>query len=339
MGGSIFNRRAFMNGAAGILGGAGAAAALPALAQPAVNKAGGRPTDTPGLTTDLLKQTRLPFRIGFEHVFDPSQGEKEAWYLNDHCLIRANDGVWHLFGITHQEPADPDHEAFFLHATAPDVKGPWKKQAPVMRIDPAFKETVVWAPHVVAHDGKYWMFYCAGGKDHTQFHIHMAASPDLVNWTRHPDNPMVVDGYDARDPMALRHNDQWILYYCATETPQGGNHVVKAVTSSDLAHWSSPRVVFRSPETGTFGGPTESPFVVPRNGKYYLFVCTNEPYNNGAVYVSDDPFHFEPSSMVMNFPAHGAEVVQAGDGRWFVTSCGWEQGGLYLAPLAWDDHA
>ena len=206
------------------------------------------------------------------------------------AFIRASDGTWHLFGITHQEPADPDHEIFFLHATAPDVKGPWKKQAPVMHIDPAFRETVVWAPHVVAHDGKYWMFYCAGGKDHEQFHIHLATSPDLVNWTRHPANPMIVDGYDARDPMVLQDGDQWILYYCATETPKGGNHVVKAVTSPDLVHWSAPRIVFRSPEKGTFGGPTKSPFVVPRNGKYYLFVCTNEPYNTSAAYVSDNAF-------------------------------------------------
>jgi Glycosyl hydrolases family 43 len=338
MSGSVWNRRNLIHAAAQMLGAIGAVAAVgPAQAQ--AGKAASKATNTPGLTTDLLKQTRLPFRIGFDHVFDPSVGEKEPWYLNDHCLIRANDGTWHLFGITHKEPADPDHESFFLHATAPDVKGPWKKQAPVMHIDPAFNETVVWAPHVVAHDGKYWMFYCAGGKDHEQFHIHLATSPDLVHWTRHPGNPMIVDGYDARDPMALHDGNQWILYYCATETPKGGNHVVKAVTSADLVHWSQPRIVFRSPEKGTFGGPTESPFVVPRNGKYYLFVCTNEPYNNSAAYVSDSPLLFDPAKIVMNFPAHGAEVIRTPDERWFVSTCGWEQGGLYLAELHWDDHA
>ena len=147
MNGSIWNRRSIISGAAKLVGALGTMAATgPAQAQ--AKK--GAETNTPGLTTDLLKQDRLPFRIGFEHVFDPSVGEKEPWYLNDHCLIRANDGVWHLFGITHKEPADPDHESFLLHATAPVVKGPWKKQAPVMHIDPAFQETVVWAPHVGA---------------------------------------------------------------------------------------------------------------------------------------------------------------------------------------------
>ena len=335
---SIWNRRSFIQKAARMAGVAGAAVAggsRVAEAQP--GKSG--QTNTPGLTIDLLKQERPPFRIGFSRVFDPSVGEKEPWYINDHTFIRAGDGTWHLVGITHREPADPDHESFFLHATAPDVKGPWKKQAPVMHIDPAFKETVVWAPHVVAHDGRYWMFYCAGGTDHEQFHIHLATSTDMVNWTRHAANPMIVDGYDARDPMVLQDGGQWILYYCATETPKGGNHVVKAVTSRDLAHWSAPRIVFRSPQKGTFGGPTESPFVVHRNGKYYLFVCTNAPYNTSAAYMSDNAFSFDPANVAMTFPAHGAEVIRAADDRWYVSSCGWEQGGVYLADLNWDEHA
>src|ERR1700722_7171117 len=112
---SILNRRGFIHGAATI----GALAASPAMAQPK-----GTETKTPGLTTDMLKKARPPFRGGFQHVFDPSAGEKEALYLNDHCFIQASDGTWHLFGITHQEPANPDHESFFLHATAKDVKGP-----------------------------------------------------------------------------------------------------------------------------------------------------------------------------------------------------------------------
>lgn len=102
------HRRNFLHGAATV----GALAATPAGAQPVKKSVGGTETKTPGLTTDMLKQARPPFRVGFQHVFDPSVGEKEAWYLNDHCFIQAGDGTWHLFGITHQEPANPDHEFF-----------------------------------------------------------------------------------------------------------------------------------------------------------------------------------------------------------------------------------
>ena len=32
-----------------------------------------------------------------------------------------------------------------------------------------------------------------------------------------------------------------------------------------------------------------------------------------------------------------AEGVGETDGRWYVSHCGWAQGGVYLAPLLWDD--
>ncbi len=64
------------------------------------------------------------------------------------------------------------------------------------------------------------MFYCAGGRDHGRYKIHLATSKDLWSWERHEANPMVVDGYDARDPMILRHGDIWIMYYTATSEPR-----------------------------------------------------------------------------------------------------------------------
>ena len=47
------------------------------------------------------KPDRL-FRVGeFSKIYDPSGGEKQRWYINDHTFIWAKDGKWHLFGITH----------------------------------------------------------------------------------------------------------------------------------------------------------------------------------------------------------------------------------------------
>jgi sucrose-6-phosphate hydrolase SacC (GH32 family) len=276
------------------------------------------------------------FTVGdFKKIYDPSAGEKEPWYINDHTFIRAEDGTWHLFGITHPEPANPEEERVFAHATAPDITGPWTKQAPVLPYDPNAGETHVWAPHVIHHDGKYWMYYCGGG-DHATYRIQLATSPDLFKWERSAANPMLQDGYDARDPMVARVGDQWVLYYCATSTPTGGNHTVKVVTSQDLVHWANPREVFRSPDVGTSGGPTESPFLVQRNGKYYLFVCTNNNYKETAAYVSDSPFHWDFANVVGKFPAHAAEVIEAPGGKWYVSGAGWGQGGVYLAELKWN---
>ena len=272
----------------------------------------------------------------FQKIYDPSVGENERWYINDHTFIQGRDGLWHLFGITHREPSAPQQERFFAHATATNLLGPWTKQRPVLRFDRRQRETVVWAPYVLEHDGRYWMYYCGGGEEHSRFKIQLATSTDLWSWQRCAENPMVVDGVDARDPMVLRVGDQWVMYYTATSAPQGGYHTVCAVTSRDLIHWSDKREVFRSRSLGTYGGDTESPFVVDRAGRYSLFVCTNVGYNQTAVYESDSPFHWELKDEVGRYSAHASEIVHAADGRWYASRAGWGQGGVYLAELVWD---
>jgi GH43 family beta-xylosidase len=137
--------------------------------------------------------------------------------------------------------------------------------------------------------------------------------------------------------MVMKNGDEWILYYAATSAPKGGNHTVKAATSQDLVHWSQPAEVFRDAETGTYGGPTESPFVVSRSGKYFLFVCSNHAYNETTVYESEAPFHWAAERQVARFPAHAAEVIQTAGGKWYVSRAGWGQGGVYLAELVWEN--
>lgn len=282
-------------------------------------------------------KSQAKFRVGrFYKIYDPSRGETQRWYINDHTFIRAADRQWHLFGITHPEPANPLEEKFFAHATAPELTGPWTRQPAILHFAPKLGETLVWAPYVFEHDGVYWMFYCAGGATHEQYRIHLATSSDLFEWKRHPDNPMIVDGYDARDPMVMRYQDQWILYYTATSDPTGGHHTVMAVISTDLIHWSNKKTVFLDPAIGKEGGPTESPFVVAHKGKYFLFVCTNRGYNQTAVYGSDNPYHWDSANRIGSFRAHAAEVIQTPE-KWFVSRAGWGQGGVWLAEFTWKD--
>jgi arabinan endo-1,5-alpha-L-arabinosidase len=162
-------------------------------------------------------------------------------------------------------------------------------------------------------------------------------STDLKVWARHPKNPMVVDGYGARDPFILRHGGQWLMYYTATSAPSGGRHVVACVCSDDLVTWRRKRVVFVDPSVGTYGGPTESPFIVRRGKSFYLFTGPRPSYNGTDVFVSSDPFRWEIKNCVGHIPSHAAEVVRDIDGQWYVSRAGWGEGGVYLAKLAWFD--
>ncbi|GAA2333039.1 hypothetical protein GCM10009854_05580 [Saccharopolyspora halophila] len=272
----------------------------------------------------------------FVRVYDPSVGEDEQWYYNDHTMIRdAATGLWHVYAITHAEPADPLDEKHFGHATAPSPRGPWTKRPFALSADPSAGERHIWAPHVVFANGVYHMFYAAGTRDHTAYRMHLATSTDLRNWTRSEANPLFTDGFDARDPMVTRVGPLWVMYYTATSTPEGGNHQVAYRVSMDLVRWSGKRVAFEHPERGTTGGPTESPFVVRRPDGWYLFICCESGYEDTRVYRSADPFRFTVDNPAGRINAHASEVIAEPDGTASITGAGWGRGGLHLAPLHW----
>ncbi|MFN8022136.1 MAG: hypothetical protein U0Q03_11470 [Acidimicrobiales bacterium] len=294
-----------------------------------------------------------PVVVGpYERLLGPEPGER-PWYVNDHTFFRDPVGTWHLVGITHDEPFAPFDETEFVHATAPDLHGPWQRHAPALVADPDHGEHHLWAPHVIDHDGLLWMYYCAGGDSKDRYRIHLATSSDGWTWTRHPGNPMVVDGFEARDPMVRRVDDRWVMYYTATSDPAGGAHVVAAVESDDLVHWRGRHEVYRDRSEGTGAGPTESPFVVEVDGTWLLFIGPDHDglvgskertgrydltyYRRTRVLASDDPMHFEADDEVAVIESHAAEVVVDTDGTLWVSHCGWGQGGVHLAPLRWAD--
>ena len=269
----------------------------------------------------------------FKKIYNPSVGEDKPWYINDHTLIR-NEKGWHLFGITHEEPANAVNEVLCAHAFSPDLLHvPFEKIKPSFRAEKEAAERHFWAPHVIAVDGLYYMYYCAGSLEGSDtYRIHLATSSDLMHWTRHEANPMVIDGFDARDPMLLRVDGRWVMYYTCNSTPTGGNHCVAAVFSDDLTHWSDKKVVFTSSRVGTYGGPCESPFVEKVGDTYFLFIGAFDAtiYADTAVFASKDPFFFREEDLVGRIPSHAAEIIRLGE-EYYITHCGWGQGGVYPA--------
>lgn len=65
-----------------------------------------------GLTLLLIIETRcseiLVEQGDLTLVYDPY--DQTSWYINDHCFTMGPGGVWHMYGITHTDPADPEEE-------------------------------------------------------------------------------------------------------------------------------------------------------------------------------------------------------------------------------------
>ncbi|MEU6716971.1 family 43 glycosylhydrolase [Nonomuraea sp. NPDC046802] len=274
----------------------------------------------------------------FNHVYNTARLSPPR-YLNDHTLIKGRDGLWHMFGITGTEAPqgvapDSRQEDNLAHATAPSLNGPWTTQPYALTVNPTYHgEDHLWAPHVIENAGTYYMFYAAGlGRDAA---INLATSQDLFTWTRHPGGPLFRDGLEARDPFVTRVGSQWVMYYTATSTPDGGNHVVAYRTSTDLITWSGRQIAYTDPTTTADSGPvTESPFVVERDGWWYLFIGPRGGYVGTDVYRSQNPLRFAIGDYAGHVPAHAPEIVQDG-AQWWVSHAGWFQDGLHIAPLRW----
>ena len=251
--------------------------------------------------------------------------------INDHCFIQGPEGIWHFYGIGGGRG--------FAHGTTMNLKNQgWASQSPPFLVEwNPWKEMHLWAPHVVKHDSTFYMYYCAGGKTGAIYRMHLATSTDLRNWTKYPGNPLFMDGFDARDPMVLKVGKQWVMYYCANSKAQGGNHVVAYRLSNDLVNWSERHIAFVDPRRHKAGGPTESPFVVRRGDTYYLFIGPREGYVGTDIFASKDPFRWHLEDRVGHIDAHAAEVVRDIDGKWYVSHSGVGEGGLFLAPLYWND--
>ncbi|MBT2449621.1 glycosyl hydrolase family 32 [Streptomyces sp. ISL-43] len=272
----------------------------------------------------------------FAYVYDPSTSAGPR-YLNDHTLIKAQ-GRWHLFSIVGDsaprgESPDSAGETSFAHASAPSPNGPWTSHADALTVAPSyFGEEHLWAPHVVAAGGRFWLFYAAGGESGAA--INLATSSDLFTWTREPSGPL-FRGLAARDPMVLRVGGEWVMYYTELSSADG-HHVVACRRSADLVHWSEPGVAFTDATTDTTVSVTESPYVVERDGWYYLFIGPRGGYEGTDVLASRDPFHFDVSGYAGHVPGHAVEVFADGE-TWYASAAGWFRYGLHVAPLDWRD--
>jgi|GEM_PF-534017 hypothetical protein len=287
------------------------------------------------LVTEIAAPS-IPQAGDYFHIYDQSV-PNDWWYINDHCFARGGDGLWHLFGITHSYPPAPVDEDQFAHATFASLTQPsWQKQPFALVTDTSAGENHLWAPHVIEKDGLYYMFYAAGSLlSNYRYRMHLAFSSDLFTWTRYDGNPLFQDYFDARDPMVIRADQQYIMYYTAVAARPDGNHIVAYRTSDDLLHWSPRHTAFIHDTTGTYNGPTESPFVVEYENHFYLLIGPDGDYRRTAVYRSSTPYHWDRSDFVAEIHSHAAEVIQDTDGLWYVSHCGWYYDGVYLAPLTW----
>ncbi len=251
--------------------------------------------------------------------------------LVDHSFIE-RDGKMHLFYNKCYVGYEWDTMPALTvgHAVTDDLIN-WKIEPPVISVDVnAFENYQVWSPGVAEKDGGYYMYYTGVNINVAQA-ICLAVSDDLYVWRKYENNPVVKPGAwcpwdesrwsDCRDAMVFIDGGKAYMYYC-TSTRTGP--AVGVASSYDMISW-------RDEGAYTFDicdAALESPFVMKRGGKYYMFY-TN--CGHGTAYaVSDDPVKgWRSLGMLMPWtvkPLCPANVPSCAEvfefkGKWYISSC------------------
>ena len=103
-----------------------------------------------------------------------------------------------------------------------------------------WEKDCIYQPWLLEEDGQYFNVYNAANGGFEQ--MGLATSPDLLNWTRYPGNPVLrnrAGGYDegfCSDGKVFRDGDHWVMFYFGVG--HGGAHIMAAF-SYDLFHWGA----------------------------------------------------------------------------------------------------
>lgn len=261
-------------------------------------------------------------------------------YVNDHSIVKGSDGLWHIYGITSFE-GTPASERYFAHGKGESLEGELREVG--RSID---RGTLAWAPSVIEKDGIYYMFY---GPSPTS----LAVSFDMTEWfgTKVNLNNEPLMGAH-RDHFVIKISEnKYLMYVVGIKDKKGA---VSCFSSEDLINWEFSDYALTSGDDAPLKvawGAFESPFVVKKDGLYYLFItytdCSDATYSDTLVFASENPMFFGEYNggkggtlPVTKLTAHAPEIIED-NGKYYITTCGWKNkpipntGCVSVAGLEW----
>ena len=156
-----------------------------------------------------------------------------------------------------------------------------------------------------------------------------------------------------RDHFVLKvSDDEYLMYVVGVHQKCGA---VSCFSSRDLITWQFEKFALTSGENAPLKpawGAFESPFVIKKDGLYYLFVtytdCSSSNYNDTLVFCSEDPRNFgeyngeaDGVKPITKLSAHAGEILEY-NGKYYITTCGWNsmpnpnKGAVSIAQLEWE---
>jgi len=183
------------------------------------------------------------------------------------------------------------------HAETSDFVN-WEELRPALEpgAEGAFDGGGIWTGSVVEKDETYYLFYTGHhvGAANPQT-ICLATSSDLVHFSRHEDNPLVLptpgfEAIDWRDPYVFYNDEEkcwWMLIAARLDAgPKWRRGCIVLATSQDLVRWTVEPEPFYTPSTTLC---PECPEMWKMDGRWYL-IFSRFSEDVGTVYrVAEKP--------------------------------------------------
>ena len=252
----------------------------------------------------------------------------------DHGFVRDDLGTWQLWACI--RGTKPGRLLYGWEGTSLNT-GPWRPTGIKVRAQSSLNEKTnpesIQAPYFIKNDTAYLCFYNSAG-------IRLMTSGNGRDFERHlfrNGNNILYDK-GGRDVMVLQHEGLFYAYSTVTTVAKDGwlwGFVILR-TSKDLKHWSDYSIVSQGGKAGNGPVSAESPFVVFKDGYFYLFRATS---TDGQTYVyrSDDPFNFgnnNDEKLITVLPVKAPEII-LDEGKWYISDLA-DFKGIKLAELKWN---
>ena len=248
------------------------------------------------------------------------------------------------------------HNASIGHAVSRNLID-WKilPDALTRSTNGSWDDLATWTGSTIKHESLWYMFYTGVNRaeDGLIQRIGLAISEDLINWKKHPKNPIIeadkkyYELFDSsswkdqawRDPWVFKFNGSFHAFITARVNygPLDERGVVAHAESNDLINWNIKLPVTKPGEFGQL----EIPQLIHAEDKYYLLFNTYsvnhssqrlkrtnmEPVTGAHYLVSDEPFgnykyvtdKFIFGDKMGTF--YNGRMIQLKDGIWRMIAC------------------
>ena len=263
----------------------------------------------------------------------------------DFGIWQAKDGTWQLWSCIRHTLCGGNTRLFYRWEGQSLTDTNWKPMGIAMQADTTLGETKggLQAPFVIREGDDFWMFYGSWAN------ICLAHSTDGVTFERvinESGTPIIFTGpyMNTRDPMVIKINGLYYCYYMGHSQELEPHSAIFCRTSADLKDWSQPVMVSGggtpASQSDWYGGDAECPFVVHKDGFFYLF--RNQVYgenNLNTQYRSQDPLNFGVNNdryLIGTMQVAAPEIIHHND-EYYIASLLPGLKGIRMAKLSWEE--